>query len=479
MNCSRCGQEFEGNFCPRCGMAAAAGTPMPRLCQRCGTGYVGNFCPLCGTPAWAPLVPQAVLVPHEPWGWAKEVLAVVWMVALFAYLAMAVLNLAFLVAASVQIIPGILAQDPQGCVASTGQRVACSGNLFILTPFPLPTAGGLRVIFRGLPLLGVPLLTWFVVLLGAIFTSYFFLAWRDGERTVKDLRGAVADMRAPVNSPSGWTALVQVTAAVFFFDIVYLIIILPLLGIKPSAPSAEGDAPWYTLYALANAPVYEELLARVMYLGLFLGLINLFLLASGRHRRGPWWRYLLGGGFKVDAVTAGPLLYSAALFAMAHVLGGGWAPWKLVDTFVAGLALGYLFLRWGLPASILLHFTVDYFAAGTSSSPFAAQIGLSLLLLVMVVAGAAFFFVFARRALIHILRAFGWQFRARPAVAAVQVMTMPQAPPPRPTMPAAPPGDFRAASNGPGLAFRCPRCGYPEARYEAGHLVCTRCGSRL
>lgn len=45
MRCGKCGNEFEGNFCPNCGKPA--GEEKVR-CPFCGTEVQGSFCPNCG-----------------------------------------------------------------------------------------------------------------------------------------------------------------------------------------------------------------------------------------------------------------------------------------------------------------------------------------------------------------------------------------------------------------------------------------------
>ena len=48
MKCSKCGNEFEGNFCTNCGASA---TP---VCSNCGQEVTGKFCEKCGTPVSQP-----------------------------------------------------------------------------------------------------------------------------------------------------------------------------------------------------------------------------------------------------------------------------------------------------------------------------------------------------------------------------------------------------------------------------------------
>ena len=54
-------------------------------------------------------------------------------------------------------------------------------------------------------------------------------------------------------------------------------------------------------------------------------------------------------------------MLSAAMFGFGHI--EQWGSWRVIDTGLAGLALGYLFLRYGLAASIMLHFSFNYLIA--------------------------------------------------------------------------------------------------------------------
>jgi hypothetical protein len=72
------------------------------------------------------------------------------------------------------------------------------------------------------------------------------------------------------------------------------------------------------------------------------------------------WKRLLGR-FEMDNAAVLFIIISATIFAYAHL--GGWDVFKLIPTFVTGLALGYLFVRFGVHAAIMLHFLVDYMTA--------------------------------------------------------------------------------------------------------------------
>jgi len=110
MQCARCGEVFEGRFCPRCGTPAVAPpstAPSPPSdlgwpCPRCGTLFRGNFCPRCGLPTSAWGVPS----PAPPSG-ARPVLSILWTLAMVAFLVFAVTDFAGLAWSPTLIVPGI------------------------------------------------------------------------------------------------------------------------------------------------------------------------------------------------------------------------------------------------------------------------------------------------------------------------------------------------------------------------------------
>ncbi len=60
MRCPKCGNEYEGKFCPECGLAA----DYKVFCPKCGTQHNRKFCPECGTPA--PDLGQTQQRPQQP-----------------------------------------------------------------------------------------------------------------------------------------------------------------------------------------------------------------------------------------------------------------------------------------------------------------------------------------------------------------------------------------------------------------------------
>jgi hypothetical protein len=192
--------------------------------------------------------------------------------------------------------------------------------------------------------------------------------------------------------------------------------------------------------------VYEEIITRIIFIGIPLFLVNFAMGERGESRKAQ--SYILGGGFDINRTTAILLLFSSGMFAFAHL--AAWDITKIPPTFVGGLALGYLYLRKGLFASIMLHFSVNYFATlGTFvEGNFGATMVLGLFLLLISLFGALFF--------IHYVMRIGAHFSKEPAGEEPQV----------PAQEAIPP-------------YQCPMCGNLEARYIDGTFECLNCGHRI
>src|SRR5437667_447433 len=239
--------------------------------------------------------------------------------------------------------------------------------------------------------------------------------------------------------------------------------------------------------------------------------------AAGRYIAGAW-RYLLGGAVRRDSsketlvASWAFLIASSAIFGLAHAPGWGW--WKVIPAMVAGLGFGYLFRRHGIGAALLAHFVNDY-AAALSYEGFGGEaflILLNLLFLGLAIAGAGFFAWYA----IVAWRNFrGLIDRFRPPTRAVavpgpqtpyfSVMPPPVATSPDPGQSLQPPTQMWPATPSvgapavavrnpsripreytpsyvpppygyPPVRFQCPYCAWVEAKYDAGHFTCTRCG---
>jgi hypothetical protein len=373
-------------------------------------------------------------------------------------------------------------------------------------------------------------LSYYGLITAALFLIGVAYAIRERKESFRAFKAPLEAIGTRLRSRSAWIAVGQVWMAVTFFQIA-VIYLVTLFGIVPTSPiNTSAQNAWVLLFELANAGVYEEIIFRLLLIGLPMALgsvivrimdVNRGSTGNGHASAGRYiasaWRYLIGGVLRRDSpkeahVAAWAFLFaSSAIFGLAHA--PGWGLWKVVPAMVAGLGFGYLFLRHGVGAAILAHFVNDYALALTSEGVggTALEVLLSLLFLGLAIAGAGFLVWYAIDAWRHLN---GLIARFRPPTRA------PILPPPTPyasanpgpfaippgsmPMPSPPAGAWSPSPQGPPTAvafrepgriprdytpsyvpppygyppvrFQCPSCGWVEARYESGRFTCTRCG---
>jgi len=365
----------------------------------------------------------------------------------------------------------------------------------------------------------------------AIFLAAAYYLVRERRETLKAITAPLEGISQRLRNRSAWIAIGQTWMAVTFFQIVFIVIV-SIIGINPTSPIAQPTAKtaWVLLYELANAGVYEEFAFRLLLIGVPMALGSVILRIMEVNRGGMWngrgsagrhivgaWRYLIGGVVRSDSPRETVLaswvflLASSTIFGLAHA--PGWGSWKVIPAAVAGLGFGYLFLRYGIGAAILAHFVNDYLLALTYEGVGGAglEVVLSLLFIVLAVAGAGFFVWYGLRAwqsLTGLVAGYRPPVRVRPAAVA-PASYLASAPPPVATPatpippvssgpswpPSQPPGtSFAAPLRDPGqiprdytpsyipppygyppVRFQCPFCGWVEARYDAGRFTCLRC----
>ena len=414
-------------------------------------------------------------------GALRAVGSIVWSLGILVFLVLLAVDLVALVVGAHLVFTGALAGGPRHI------------DLFVLAPF----AVGERF-----DVAAEVFLAYFAVIVAAIVAAYVWFGYRDARPAAQAFARPIGDLRARLESKSAWISVGQVFLAAFAFQLMY-ILLLDATGAPPPPPSGGAAEPaWYLYYAYANAPVYEEVVTRWMFMGIplfIVALVRAWTLGTPRALRASW-RHLLGGTLNrespralvVTAVVTN--IASAAIFSLAHVPGYGW--WKFLPTMVAGLGMGYLFARRGLFAAILFHFAQDYFVAAIllaeANADQTALMGLGVLVFLILAFGAFFFIwyvVYAVGLADRLAVRLGWR---RPApVASASGLSYGPPPPPPPSQYASPygiPPASRPPSSVPApsprgaygaagwVSFACQRCGWREARYDAGRFTCLRCG---
>lgn len=429
-------------------------------------------CPVCGLPS--PLYTDRSQQVRQG---NASTLSIIWNVSMILMLVLLVINIASLVYASAtmvmpELVAGSLQEQP----------------IFII----FPTLAALFYLTGT-----TTILTYFILILAAIFFIYIHLAISDGKGVLRLIASPITSVLPRLRSKNRWTMVAQLFLAVTFFQFAY-IVLLQGLGVQTNAPPGLTNEPtWLLMFDLANASVYEEIISRVALIGLpmFIGSILVRSMSlryrdanmqvdARRDRRylAGSLRYLVGGN--VDRRSPKPVVktglilgvISAFFFGIAH---SGWGDWKLFPAFVAGLALGYAFLRGGFVAAVLLHFAVDYLSAAAVLVQEDASLTafLSILLLVLLFIGVGFLLYYVIYGFNLIMELFAGRRQSVPlpfpAAAGDSV---------QPTDLMRVGAGLRGAQSYPGdpqvtsFAAVCPYCSWPESRFVDGKLVCINCG---
>ena len=128
----------------------------------------------------------------------------------------------------------------------------------------------------------------------------------------------------------------------------------------PVPPGLKDLTPEKALFLFSEAAVYEEIAFRVVLFGVPMVIVGLITKQKGFLKN-------LGGGFGVSKIAILFLIISSVIFAYAHV--SGWGLWKMFPVILGGLAMGFLYMKFGLYASIMFHMINDYMGVWAVTIP--------------------------------------------------------------------------------------------------------------
>jgi len=307
-------------------------------------------------------------------------------------------------------------------------------NSLFLIPFYLAIPFPVSIFF----LRDTAAYVWYLILSLTVFTSSAYLFYR----------GIIPYFRNFFKKPFGYrhNSFQDITElfslSMFFTMLIYYITIL--FGAKPATIGIEKYPLWFQMLQLLHAAVYEELIVRILFLG-----VPLFLVYKLKGDKISPLR-IFGGGFKIGRWEMAFLLLSSVIFGLAHMTS--WGIWKVIPTLVAGLALGYLFLRYGIFASIAFHFINDYLSIPMSLFP-ELVIPIGLITLYFLAAGLVFFISYSIRI---------YHYFFPPHKVEKEVPPPPQPPWIKQTW----------------IDLHCPACGGDVFQYvDKNHLRCLKCGT--
>jgi hypothetical protein len=226
-------------------------------------------------------------------------------------------------------------------------------------------------IYIGLFAISLPLSPSFGVLflsLTALFSVLLAVAAVQGGGIVRALKASSKEgMGALLRNPL--SATIMILGATLLATII-LDLLQTSAGV--STGGLSGD-PYELLISFTLAPLIEEVGFRFFLIGVPLFVILLLGRSSARRMLTTLWRPSAAWegvpGDEPDAMAARSLkllaylliVLSSVVFGAAHYLSGaGWDIGKVSEAALDGVALAYLYVRYGLHAAIIFHWVVDF-----------------------------------------------------------------------------------------------------------------------
>ncbi len=321
---------------------------------------------------------------------------------------------------------------------------------------------GLPVILNRLS--GTSFVAYFLFVVSAILISVGNIFIRDGRKIAGTALSSLKRYELRVPSDRSIFDI----AALFFATISFTILFYLFIGLFETNPTVPqfGKMPlWEQMYELSRASVWEELITRIPFIGILLLIIHVY----RGEREAPLYRYIIGGKFRMERSVMILIFLCAGMFGFVHMVAG-WDVFKVLPAMVGGLAMGYLYAKWGIWASITLHFATNYLSMPTELfDSIILDTAIGLFFLGSIIIGIFFFYLYSKAFILHIMSrkeargsgpgepyALPPPYRQEPPEFAVKNGEIPYAQHP----------------------YRCHVCGNIEAEYLGkGLLKCTRCGS--
>ena len=426
--------------------------------------------------------PQPMQMPYrEPEDPVRELLRMVkgmlWSTAFISYLAIIVMSFIIVLAMTPEIqnwitTPSVPSADDPSILENPIEYI------FIIFPFPV-------LLFT---ISGAGFQAWHILMLSILIGAFAYSKYELWKDWLSRRGQMLISLTNPDKAKSSIEGVAKLFMACSFFSTMYFIF-LELGSIEMNSPAFDEFARAELIYGLFNASVFEELISRVLLIG-----VPLLAIGIARKWKNPW-KKLFGGNVDITPMTMSLITFAAIFFALAHV--GSWDLWKVPQVLVTGFALGYAFVRYGLHASIMIHFSINLSSSIMEIWPDSMLAGgiLGMSFFIWIVIGGYFFFDYIWRLLIKLKflsrpqpniqtsqinygpppqagyqqPSPGYQQSYQEPVQHQQQTHVPSQPPPQYIPP--PPQMRQMSSRG----FICPNCGNTGASYADGRLTCLRC----
>ncbi len=390
----------------------------------------------------------------------RVIKSALWSTGFISFICLLILSVAILFAAT----PGI--QDWISTPSESGEMP--NEVLFLLIPLPVGI----------LQLDGMSLQFWHLLMLSILAICFFYGFYRMCVYWSSKKNGLAESFIVPEKARSGLEGVAKLFMAVSFFTLSYYLI-LEMFKVSQNVPPFDELSTNELIFRLFNASVYEEFISRLLLIG-----VPLLLIAQLLRWKRPHYRLLFGGGMRMNFLTTSLIIISTLIFAFGHI--GSWDFWKVPQVFVSGMALGYAFVRFGLFASILLHFSVNLITSSATEIWPENQIVLIVIgmaFLIWVLAGSYFFIDYSFRFMRKLKSIAEWYVGdgTMPTENAIKD-ELPSnnkdagRPYRHPALNASQPRPEGEHTHSIRRGFVCPFCGNITAKYKDKKFICLKCG---
>ena len=190
---------------------------------------------------------------------------------------------------------------------------------------------------------------YYLFLAVALVISYIFMMGSSAKTFAKELIFGKPAKHSPLYTVGGLFCAVLVITKIWYS-------FANIIHANPTVPNFSDNVPfWEVAFGYAQASVWEEIVSRLLLIGVSLLWIDLIF---RRNKLQTPYRYFIGGKLNFGPVECGLIVFSALMFGFAHL--EIWDFWKVPPAFIVGLAFGYLFVRFGIYAAIMLHFSLNF-----------------------------------------------------------------------------------------------------------------------
>ena len=283
MSCDRCGEcrERGDRFCIYCGEMLV---PLPRSgcdrCEECRTNG-DTFCRYCG---------KRLVEEENP-------LLVIGFVVGMITAVMMTLFLLFETFVAIWGIPQVLPNLPD-----------YGSSIIIIVPTIVTVATFDGVLSQ----------IYYLLLIAAVVVSVALFIYK--------AKGPLAELQKGNNKPIRQTAFFDVPVLFCVLFVWELVFVMVLMAAGVEIDGLPDRETWKWMYELIEASVWEEVITRLLFIGLPMALIAVFLKKEGKSS----WKYLLGG-FGLNKTVIVLIFFSAFMFGAGHLNNWGW--WKFFTTF--------------------------------------------------------------------------------------------------------------------------------------------------